>query len=74
MLAAYSKERKLRICPCRNLTKFDLIINQATARALGLSIPQAILLRTHELAMDRVALLRESTAGTATIRAAESRI
>ena len=35
--------------PVEQPTKFDLIVNLTTAKALGLTIPQSILLRSDEI-------------------------
>ena len=43
MSAAFSKATSPPICRCRQPTKFELVINLKTAKALGLTIAPGVL-------------------------------
>jgi ABC-type uncharacterized transport system substrate-binding protein len=46
--------------PVEQASRFDLIVNLKVARALGVSVPQSVLLRANRLITDEIPLMRSS--------------
>jgi hypothetical protein len=49
MICADKAERSRLICRCRTPTQYELVVNLKTAKALGLTVPQSMLLQVNEV-------------------------
>jgi len=49
MSTKFSKAPNPPICPVEEPTKFELVVNLKTAKALGLTIPSSLLARADQL-------------------------